>query len=123
LIRPEADQEVSVLEAALRCRCPRCGQGKLFTGVLRVRESCPVCGLDLRAHDAGDGPAVTVILVLGAIIMVLAFWVEFRFSPPLWVHALLWPVVTISAALLMMRPLKSALVALQFRHRKSEMGV
>jgi uncharacterized protein (DUF983 family) len=55
--------------------------------------------------------------------MVLAFWVEFRFSPPLWVHALLWPVVTISAALLMMRPLKSALVALQFRHRKSEMGV
>jgi uncharacterized protein (DUF983 family) len=123
LIRPEADQEVSVLEAALRCRCPRCGQGKLFTGVLRVRESCPVCGLDLRAHDAGDGPAVAVILVLGAIIMVLAFWVEFRFSPPLWVHALLWPVVTISAALLMMRPLKSALVALQFRHRKSEMGV
>jgi uncharacterized protein (DUF983 family) len=123
LIRPGADQEVSVLEAALRCRCPRCGQGKLFTGVLRVRESCPVCGLDLRAHDAGDGPAVAVILVLGAIIMVLAFWVEFRFSPPLWVHALLWPVVTISAALLMMRPLKSALVALQFRHRKSEMGV
>jgi uncharacterized protein (DUF983 family) len=91
--------------------------------VLEVRECCPVCGLDLRAHDAGDGPAVAVILVLGAIIMMLAFWVEFRFSPPLWVHALLWPVVTISAALLMMRPLKAALVALQFRHRKSEMGV
>jgi uncharacterized protein (DUF983 family) len=123
LIRPVAAQEISVLEAALRCRCPRCGQGRLFTGVLEVRECCPVCGLDLRAHDAGDGPAVAVILVLGAIIMMLAFWVEFRFSPPLWVHALLWPVVTISAALLMMRPLKAALVALQFRHRKSEMGV
>ncbi len=95
----------------------------MFTGVLKVRECCPVCGLDLRAHDAGDGPAVAVILVLGAIIMMLAFWVEFHFSPPLWVHALVWPVVTISAALLMMRPLKAALVALQFRHRKNEMGV
>jgi uncharacterized protein (DUF983 family) len=123
LIRPVADQEVSVLEAALHCRCPRCGQGRLFTGVLKVRKCCSVCGLDLRAHDAGDGPAVAVILVLGAIIMMLAFWVEFRFSPPLWVHAVLWPIVTISAALLMMRPLKAALVALQFRHRKSEMGV
>lgn len=113
----------SVLEAALRCRCPRCGRGKLFVGVLTVRERCPVCGLDLRAHDAGDGPAVAVILVLGAIVVALAFWVEFRFSPPLWVHAVLWPLVTFPAAILMMRPLKAALVALQYRHRASEMGL
>jgi uncharacterized protein (DUF983 family) len=91
--------------------------------VLTVREHCEVCGLDLRAHDAGDGPAVAVILVLGAVVMGLAFWVEFRFSPPLWVHAVLWPVITLPAAILMMRPLKAALVALQFRHRASEMGL
>ena len=47
---------VPVWLAALRCRCPRCGQGKLFQGVLTVRERCPVCGLDLREHDSGDGP-------------------------------------------------------------------
>ena len=113
----------SILEAALRCRCPRCGRGKLFSGVLTIRERCDVCGLDLRAHDAGDGPAVAVILVLGAIVMIMAFWVEFHFSPPLWVHAVLWPAFTLPAAILMMRPLKAALVALQFRHRSSEMGM
>jgi uncharacterized protein (DUF983 family) len=53
----------------------------------------------------------------------LAFWVEFRFSPPLWVHAILWPVVTVPLAVLLMRPAKAALVALQFRHRSSEMGL
>ena len=31
--------------------------------------ACDVCGLDLRAHDAGDGAAVGVILVLGAIVV------------------------------------------------------
>lgn len=102
---------------ALACRCPRCGDGPLFTGLLTVRDACPNCGLDLRANDTGDGPASLVILVLASIVVALAFWVDFRFSPPLWVHAVLWPVVTIPLALLMMRPLKAALVALHFRTR------
>jgi uncharacterized protein (DUF983 family) len=95
----------------------------LFRNLLEVRDRCEVCGLDLRECDTGDGAAVGVVLVLGAIVVGLAFWVEFHFSPPLWVHAMLWPAVTIPLAILMMRPAKAALVALQFRHRASEMGL
>jgi uncharacterized protein (DUF983 family) len=82
-----------------------------------------VWGLDLRAHDAADGAAVGVILLLGAIVVGLAFFVEFRFAPPLWVHAIVWTVVTVPLAVLLVRPAKAALVALQFRHRSSEMGL
>jgi uncharacterized protein (DUF983 family) len=95
----------------------------LFRNLLEVRDRCAVCGLDLRACDTGDGAIVGVVLVLGAVVVSLAFWVEFRFSPPLWVHAILWPVVTIPLAVLLMRPAKAALVALQYRHRASEMGL
>ena len=108
---------------ALACRCPRCGIGNLFIGVLSVRPTCENCRLDLRAHDTGDGPASLVILLLGAIIVGLVFWVEFRFNPPLWVHIALWPALTISLALLLMRPLKAGLIAQQFRHCSSEMGL
>jgi len=118
-----ADPPVSILRAALTCRCPRCGRGRLFRNLLEVRDRCEICDLDLRECDTGDGAAVGVVLVLGAIIVALAFWVEFRFSPPLWVHAVLWPAVTIPLAILMMRPAKAALVALQYRHRASEMGL
>lgn len=118
-----AEPAVSVWYAAIACRCPRCGQGRLFRNLLEVRDRCEVCGLDLRESDAGDGAVVGAILVLGAILIVLAFWVEFRFSPPLWVHAILWPVVSVPLAVLMMRPAKAALVALQYRHRASEMGL
>ena len=114
---------VSVFQAAIRCRCPRCGEGRLYAGLLTVRDSCEICGLDLRSHDAGDGPAVGVMFVLSAIVVGLAFWVEFTFSPPLWVHVVLWPVVTIPLAVAMMRPLKAALVAMQYRTRASEMGL
>ena len=95
----------------------------MFRNLLVVRARCEVCGLDLSACDTGDGAAAGVILVLGAIIVVMAFWVQFRFYPPLWVHAVLWPVVTVPLAILLMRPAKAALVALQFRHRASEMGL
>jgi uncharacterized protein (DUF983 family) len=95
----------------------------LFRNLLEVRDRCEVCGLDLRASDAGDGATVGVILVLGAFVVGAAFWVEFHLSPPLWVHAVLWPVVTVPLAVLLMRPAKAALIALQYRHRSSEMGL
>ena len=74
----------SPFRAGLACRCPRCGRGRLFRGLLTIVDRCPVCDLDLRGNDAGDGPAVFVILGLGAIIMILVFWVEFRYEPPWW---------------------------------------
>jgi uncharacterized protein (DUF983 family) len=109
--------------AALRCRCPRCGQGPLYSGLLTVRDRCPVCGLDLRAADTGDGPAVFVMFFLSVIVIGLAFWVEFAFAPPLWVHAVLWPLPTLALAVAVMRPAKALMVALQYRTRASEMGV
>jgi len=109
----------SPLAVGLRGVCPRCGQGKLFRGLLTVVERCPVCGLDLRRHDAGDGPAVFVILGLGAIVMMLVFWVEFRFEPPWWVHVVLWlPFITV-AAILLLRLLKALLINQQYIHRST----
>ena len=118
-----AEPHISIFQAALRCRCPRCGKGKVFKGLLTWQPACPVCGLDLGRSDTGDAGAVGVIMVLGALVVGMAFWVEFHLSPPLWVHAILWPVVTIPLAVLIMRPVKAALVAAQFRHRSHEMGL
>ena len=107
---------VSPLRAALGCRCPRCGKGKLFAGILSVRPACEVCGLDLSAQDAGDGPAVFVILILGLIVVGLAALVEIRFAPPIWVHLVLWTPFIVGGAVAMLRPLKAGLIALQYRH-------
>ncbi|MGD9617620.1 MAG: DUF983 domain-containing protein [Alphaproteobacteria bacterium] len=108
---------VPLLRAALACRCPRCGEGPLFAGLLNVRPVCLVCGLDLSGQDAGDGPAVFAIFFLGLIVVGFAFWVELRFAPPIWVHMTLWTPLIVVGAIAMLRPLKAALIALQYRHR------
>lgn len=109
--------------AGLRCRCPRCGKGRLFSGLLKIAERCEVCGLDLRKQDAGDGPAVFVIFFLGVIFMPLVFWVEFGLEPSWWVHILLWPLPVLAVAIALLRPMKGVLVAQQFRHHASDSGL
>ncbi len=108
---------VSTLAAALLCRCPRCGRGKLYDGIVSVAPRCAVCGLDLRAHDAGDGPTVFVVFLLGAVVVALALLVEFTFAPPLWVPAGVWAPGVLIGAIAMLRPLKAGFIALQYRHR------
>jgi uncharacterized protein (DUF983 family) len=106
--------------AILKGLCPRCGQGPLFQGYIAVRKECPACGLDYAMFDAGDGPMVFGILIVGAIVCGLALWVEFTFQPPLWVHAVLWlPLICILTALFL-RLSKSALLVLQYRHKAGE---
>jgi uncharacterized protein (DUF983 family) len=107
----------SPIVAGLACRCPRCGRGRLFDGYLQVRDACEACGLHLADHDSGDGPAVFVIFILGAVVVPLALWVEATFEPALWVHALLWGTAVIGGTLALLRPLKGVMVALHYRHR------
>ena len=112
----------SAILTGLACRCPRCGKGKIFSGILRIADACPVCGLDLRKQDSGDGPAVFVIFFLGVIFMPLVFWVEFTFEPPWWLHMLVWSPLVIVVALALLRPMKGVLIAQQFRHHASDSG-
>jgi uncharacterized protein (DUF983 family) len=111
---------VSPLAAGLGCKCPRCGRGRLFAGLLKVADKCEACGLEFAKHDSGDGPAVFVILILGFVVVGLALWVELAYEPPFWVHALLWVPFIVIGALLMLRPFKATLIALQYKHRWSE---
>lgn len=111
---------VSPVAAGLGCRCPRCGRGPLFKGFLDLAPSCSSCGLDYDFADAGDGPAVFVILFAGFVVVALAFWVEMKFEPPLWVHALLWTPLILVVTLGLLRPLKALMVALQYRNKAAE---
>jgi uncharacterized protein (DUF983 family) len=111
---------VSALRAAFGARCPRCGKGPLFAGFLTIADKCAVCGLNLGAHDIGDGPVPFIVLIVGGIAVGLALWTELTFAPPMWVHGLLWPPLIIGLSLYLLRFLKALLMALQFKHRAEE---
>ena len=112
----------SPIATGLAGRCPRCGQGKLFSGFLKVADCCSVCGLDLSKADSADGPAFFIMLLVPALIIPIAMWVEFSYMPPFWLHALLWTPLIIGLSVALLRPLKGVMVALQFKHQASDSG-
>src|SRR6185312_4199206 len=59
-----------------RRRCPRCGQGALFKGVLTLADSCSCCGETLGDIRADDIPAYFTILIVGHIVVPLLLWAE-----------------------------------------------
>jgi uncharacterized protein (DUF983 family) len=114
------ESAASPVVAGLMCRCPRCGGGKLLDGFLDVRPACESCGLDYGFADAGDGPAIFVILLAGFIVVGSALAVEVLYEPPLWLHALLWLPLILVTTLLPLRALKGLMIALQYRNKAAE---
>jgi uncharacterized protein (DUF983 family) len=107
-------------QSGLLCRCPRCGTGKLYAEYLKFAERCTVCDLSYRFADSGDGPAVFVMLIAGAFIVAGALFVEANFSPPYWVHAVLWLPLTVGLCLGLLPPFKATLFALQYLNQAGE---
>ena len=110
----------SAFRAAFLGLCPRCGKGKLFDGYLTVAKRCSACGLDYAMFDAGDGPAVFVILIVGAIVAGGALLVEVNFKPPYWVHAAIWLPTTAILTFVFLRLAKALLLVLQYKHQARE---
>lgn len=102
-------------ETGMKGKCPRCGQGKLFSGFLTVAESCSVCGLKFEFADSGDGPAWFIMTGIGFVIGTSAMLTEILIQPPYWVHAVIWLPLTLILAISPLRPLKGLMIARQYQ--------
>lgn len=111
---------VSALSAGLRCRCPNCGEGRVYRTFLTFKDRCDSCGADLTIADAGDGPSFFVMFAALILIVPSAMFFEFAFRPPGWVHILIWPPITIAFSMFFLRPVKALLFALQWKHKAGE---
>lgn len=115
----EFDQPSSI-SAGLRCRCPRCGDGRLYNGFLKMAPACERCGLDFSFADPADGPAFFVMSGVGITVMALwAAWVIVA-QPPIWAQmAVVFPAM-IAGCLGALRPVKAWLVAEQYVRKAEE---
>ena len=92
----------------------------MFAGFLGLKPTCEACGLDYAFADAGDGPAVFVILFAGFVVVGAALVTEVLYQPPFWVHALLWVPLVLITTILPLRLMKGVLIALQYHHKAAE---
>lgn len=116
MVTRSSKNNISPIASGVQGRCPRCGVGKLFDGYLTPAKKCNMCELDFKFMDSGDGPAVFVILIAGFVVCALALIVEVSYTPPYWVHGVLWLPLGLILPLLLLRPFKGVLLNLQYHH-------
>jgi uncharacterized protein (DUF983 family) len=114
--------DTALFKKSMRCRCPKCDKAPLFksTYSLDLQDKCANCGLDFSKNDSADGPAVLLIFILGFALVPLALMLEVALAPPLWVHALLWGAIALGLTLGTLKPIKSYVIALQYKHRPED---
>ncbi|MCR9221285.1 MAG: DUF983 domain-containing protein [Alphaproteobacteria bacterium] len=112
----------SPYRTGLAGRCPRCGQGRLFAGFLKVAPRCERCGLDLSREDAGDGAVPFLILLIGAIGVGFGMIFLLGFDWSVW--ATLFVTVPLIAILTLasIPKAKGLLIALQFVNKAGDTG-
>ena len=108
------------LKAAVLGRCPACGEGRLFDGFLKVRSACGACGRDFSAVATGDGAATFIMQIAGGIVAFTALAVEIAYSPPIWLHLIVWVPLVGLLSLALMRPAKGLMIALHLRNNVRE---
>ena len=118
----QAQPAISGTRAAFLGLCPRCGSRTLFDGVANFAPKCRVCGLDFSRFNVGDGPAAFLTMIIGALILILALWLEFSVHPPFWVHAIIWIPVTAGAVTYGLRVSKAWLLQAEYWRKAKEAG-
>lgn len=96
-------------------RCPACGAPSLYAGVLRFADRCARCGLDFTRFNVGDGPAAFLTLLIGAAVVVGSITLQLAADPPIWVHLVLWPPLTLALVVGLLRVSKAALLGAEYR--------
>jgi uncharacterized protein (DUF983 family) len=107
----------TAMKRGFRGRCPRCGEGKLFRAFLKVDNNCSVCKLDFTPHRADDLPAYLVIVIVGHLLVPVILWVETNYSPAVWLQLSIYLPFTFIASLLLLQPVKGAVVGMQWALR------
>jgi len=101
----------------IQCKCPACGEGKLFGKWLKVEPHCKSCGEELFHERAQDFPPYITITIVGHIVVTLLMIAEANFDWSLNTHLMVWIPLGFGLALAMMQPVKGGVVGMQWALR------
>jgi uncharacterized protein (DUF983 family) len=106
----------------VKCKCPNCGEGRLFRKFIKPVDHCEECGEDYRPQRADDLPAYLVIMIIGHIMVGGYLGAELMFTMSSWAHLAIWTPVSVLGALLILQPVKGGVIGLQWAVRMHGFG-
>jgi uncharacterized protein (DUF983 family) len=105
---------VASLMRGLRRLCPRCGQGRMFSGYLSVRHDCASCGMEFEPLRSDDAPPYFTLFIVGHVMISLYVTAWRLVDAPLWAQAVFWCGTTLVLSLVLLPFIKGGVMAVIF---------
>lgn len=102
------------IKRGLFCKCPNCGEGKLFASFVKTVDRCETCREEIFHHRADDLPAYLVVVIVGHIVVGAFMAIEATSTLSMWQHLAIWVPLTIGSSLALLRPIKGGVVGMQW---------
>jgi len=106
------DRELILLWRGLLLRCPVCGKGKVFRGVFKMYEQCPVCHFVYEREEVCFIGVLTATFVVSELLLTIAV-------APVAAMVGLNPNIPLLPVLLLCAPLPIVLPLIFYRHCKT----
>jgi uncharacterized protein (DUF983 family) len=102
------------IKKGIMCRCPHCGEGKLFRKFLKVVDTCPHCGEELHHHRADDAPPYIAMVIVGHLLIGIMVEMETFVHPEPWIYLVTLAPLAVLLPLAMLSSIKGAVVGIQW---------
>ena len=110
------------IKRGLLGHCPNCGEGKLFRAYLKPVDNCAVCDEDFSHQRADDFPPYLAIFIVGHIVVAGYMATDTWLVLESWQHLMIWIPITIILSMVLLPPLKGAVIGLQWALRMHGFG-
>lgn len=88
--------------------------------MLSFTDICAVCGADFSEDDAGDGPAIFVIFLIGIFVVPMALGFHMILNPPIFVTFIIWGSIIIGVSLWLLRLLRGLMFNIAWQRSARE---
>jgi uncharacterized protein (DUF983 family) len=113
-VLPVPGMTTAILRGAGR-HCPGCGMTALFTGYLKVAQSCTLCGAPLGLYPSDDAPPyITILLVLHVVVPLLLI-LEQTTDLPLWVYGAIVLLLATILTVMLLPMVKGGMIGVLFK--------
>ncbi|RUT32633.1 DUF983 domain-containing protein [Arsenicitalea aurantiaca] len=103
-----------------KCRCPRCGAGKLYPKFIEQVAVCKVCGEPLARYNVGLFLPFIMIMIVAHVLIFVMLEMELsgRSSPAAYLMVMV--PLSVLVPLLLLRPVKGAIIGFLWSRNLSD---
>jgi uncharacterized protein (DUF983 family) len=108
------------IRKGLRCKCPKCGKGKLYPRYIEQTAQCSVCGEPLDHYNVGLLLPFVVIMIVAHVLIFVMLEMELHGTPSPMIYLAVLVPLSLIIPLIILPSVKGAIIGILWARNLSD---